>query len=245
MPDASSLEAAPTSLAAPRDLILARCVTFGAVALSFPVSGVSVFAFDVDRHAAANLLSLVYSIGLVLALSTPYWPLPGLRRWTRGERLESFVLAFLAMSYLTHLSWELGWLVLHDSIARSPDAAWAYGWWAYIDGGDARYARSEPGLLAMESLSVVNGLVGATSLARFIRSKRTDRVAVLVLAATAVVHLYSASLYYLGELVAGLPNVDTSSTIATYFKFGLANAPWVIAPLFVFAWAKERIARRV
>jgi hypothetical protein len=222
-----------------RDLSTARALTFGPVALSFPLSAVAVFTFGVDRHLAADVLSVVYSVGLALALSTSFWPLPSLRAWSRAMRIESLVIAYLVMSYVTHLSWELGWLVLHDAIAAHPGAPWAYAWWAYIDGGDARYAHAEPLLLAMETLSVTNGIVGAITLVRWIRSGRTSIVAVLVLAGTAVVHLYSALLYYLVEIVGGLPSVNTSSIIATYFKFGLANAPWVVTPFFVFAWARR------
>ena len=37
----------------------------------------------------------------------------------------------------------------------------------------------------------------------------------LAVAATAVVHLYSTSLYFGGEILDGLPNVDTSSFLDT------------------------------
>jgi hypothetical protein len=229
---------------APRDLVLARILTFGTVAAAFPLSALAVFVFGVDRQQAADVLAVVYSVGLVLALSTSYWPLRGVSAWTREARAESLVVAYLVMSYATHLSWELGWLVLHDAIARSPTAPWAYVWWAYIDGGDIRYANVEPLVLAMETLSVTNGVVGATAMIRWLRSSRTDRTAVLVLAGTAAVHLYSASLYYLTEIVAGFPSVRTTSFIATYFKFALANAPWVVVPFFVFAWARRTLAPR-
>lgn len=225
----------------PRDLLIARVLTFGSVALAFPLSGLAVFTGGVDRQVAADVLSVVYSVGLVLALSTSYWPLPGLRSWSREARAESLVVAYLVMSYVTHLSWELGWLVLHDAIAASPTEAWAYVWWAYIDGGDIRYANVEPLLLAMETLSVTNGIVGATAMIRWLRSGRTDRTAVLLLAATATVHLYSATLYYLSEILAGFPSVRTTSVIATYFKFALANAPWVVVPFVVLAWARRKL----
>lgn len=217
-------------------------MTFGSVALAFPVSGVAVFAFGVDRQVAAGALSVVYSVGLALGLSTAFWPLPALRSWRAEQRVESFVVTFLAMSYLTHLTWELGWLAMHRAIAASPNAAWAYPWWAYIDGGDARYARCEPLLLAMESLSVTNGLVGSVALASWLRSGRKSRAAALAMTGTAVVHLYSASLYFLSELFAGLPSVDTTSFVAVWFKFVLANLTWVVAPFFVFVWARERLA---
>jgi hypothetical protein len=215
-------------------LLAARLICFGAVALAFPVAAWLVFGLDFDRHATADGLACVYAFGLPLALSTSYWPLDCTRDWTASRRAESLALVFLGMSYVTHLSWELGWLVLHPLIAEAADAPWAYAWWAYIDGGDLRYARPDAVLLGMEALSVINGAVGATALVTFLRSGRTHRGAALALAATAVVHLYSAALYYLSELLAGMPSVDTTSFIATYVKFGLANAPWVIAPFFVF-----------
>ena len=37
--------------------------------------------------------------------------------------------------------------------------------------------------------------------------------------ATAVVHLYSTALYFGSEILAGLPNVDTSSILDTWIKF--------------------------
>ena len=58
---------------------------------------------------------------------------------------------------------------------------------------------------------------------------------------TAVVHLYSASLYYASELLTGLPNVG-SSFISVYVKFGLANSLWVVAPFFVFRWCADGVA---
>ncbi len=223
-------------------LLLFRCLLFGAVALAFPAAAVAVFAFGCDRHAAADVLSVVYSFGIALGLSTAFWPLRCVSDWSAARRVESLVLIYLGMSYVTHLTWELGWLVAHAAITAHPEAPWAYAWWAYIDGGDARYAHPSVTLLAMEGLSVANGVIGTLALTTFLRSNRRSRVAVLVLAATAVVHLYSASLYYLTELLAGLPNVNTASFIGTYIKFGFANAPWVVVPWFVFAWARDKVA---
>lgn len=218
-------------------LLFSRVGLFGTVAFSFPVAAVLVFCFGFDRQGTASVLSLIYGVGIPLALSTAFWPLAETRGWSRGRRVESLALVFLGMSYATHLSWELGWLLLHEQLAAGAPEAWAYPWWAYIDGGDARYAHPTGTLLALETLSVINGLVGVSAMVAFLRSGRQQPQAIAVMAATAVVHLYSASFYYLSELLDGLPNVDTTSFIATYIKFGLANASWVVAPWFVFRWA--------
>ena len=65
--------------------------------------------------------------------------------------------------------------------------------------------------------------------------------ATLIFLAGAVVHLYSTSLYYGSELVAGLPNVDTDSVVGLFIKFGLANSPWLVMPVLVLVWGSARL----
>lgn len=226
------------------DLWIARGATLGPVALAFPVAAWAVFVSGTDRDATADLLAVVYSFGLFLGFTTSFWPLPSLKEWTRQDRLQSLCLLFLIVSCVTHLSWELVWLIAHDTIATSRDAAWAYPWWAYIDGGDMRYASATPTLLMMEVLSVTNGLVGALGLALWYRSGGRDRRAVLLFMAMAVVHLYSTSLYYGGEILEGLPNVDTTSFLDTWIKFGLANLSWLVFPPCVLIWGSRRLLQR-
>lgn len=221
------------------DLWLARGLTLGVVALAFPVAAAAVFAFGADRDGTADALSVVYGVGLFAAFTTSLWPLPSLRSWTRFQRIESLCLVFLVVSYLTHLTWELAWLLFHQAIQAGRDAAWAYPWWAYIDGGDLRYASSSPTLLTMEILSVTNGVVGVLGLSLWLRSR--DARGVLLCMATAVVHLYSTSLYFGSEILAGLPNVDTSSFLDTWIKFGLVNAPWIVFPWLVLYWGQRTL----
>jgi hypothetical protein len=228
-----------TTASPPIDLWIARGLTLGPVVLAFPVATAAVFAFGTDRTATADALAVCYALGLFLAFTTSFWPLPGLRSWTRFERITSCCLLFMIVSYVTHLSWELIWLIFHEAIAGARDVAWAYPWWAYIDGGDLRYSQPSSTLLGMEVLSVGNGLVGVAGLYLWLSSGRTDRRGVLLCMATAVVHLYSASLYYLSEIVDGLPNVDTASFLDTWIKFGLANAPWVAFPWLVLYWGQR------
>lgn len=228
-------------MTAMRPLILARVLTLGPVVLAFPLASVAVFQLRADRALTADVVAWVYSIGLFAAFSTSFWPLPGSQTWDRERRIQSAVLLFLVVSYLTHLTWELVWLVLHERIARAHDAAWAYTWWVYIDGGDQRYATAPVALLTIETLSVLNGVVGATALGLWWRSRGRDMRAVLLMMATAVVHLYSTSYYFLSEIIAGLPNVDTSSFTDTFIKFGLANAPWLTMPWLVLYWGQRAL----
>jgi hypothetical protein len=226
------------------DLAWARACCLAPVVLAFPLGSVAVFRLGADRGATADAIAWAYSMGLFAAFTTAFWPLRSLRGMGTERRVQSAVLLFLVVSYVTHLTWELGWLLLHDRIAQARDAAWAYPWWAYIDGGDARYATAPAALLTIETLSVVNGLIGVTGLALWVRSAGRDRRAVLLFMATAVVHLYSTSYYYLSEIIDGLPNVDTSSFTDTWIKFGLANAPWLVMPWLVLWWGWRREGRR-
>ncbi len=226
-----------------RGLLAARLLTLGAVVAAFPLATLAVFRYGCDRTAVADAVAWTYSLGLFAACSTAFWPLPSLRTWSRPERVASTAMIFMVISYATHLSWELGWLVLRDAIAEGRDAAWAYPWWAYIDGGDARYASPSTQLVAMEMLSVLNGCVGAAALVTLRRTARPDRrrAAIMACMATAVVHLYSTSLYFGGELLEGLPNVDTTRFVDLWIKFVLANAPWLIFPWFVLAWGRRAL----
>jgi len=226
-----------------RAVVLARILTLGPVLLAFPLGSVAVFRLGADRVVTADVIAWIYSVGLFAAFSTSFWPLPGLRTWDRERRIRSAVLLFVVVSYATHLSWELIWLLLHERIASARDAAWAYVWWAYIDGGDQRYATVPVELLTIEVLSVVNGLVGTTALVLWWRSRGRDPRAVLLVMATSVVHLYATSYYYLSEIIAGLPNVDTTSFTDTFIKFGLANAPWLTMPWLVLWWGQRALRK--
>jgi hypothetical protein len=221
---------------APKDLQTAWTLAFGSFVAAFPVATVAVFGLGADRRTTADVISVVCSFGIFLGCGAALMPLPGLRGWSWWRRLRLVCLPFLILSYATHLSWELTWVLLHDAIGHSRDAAWAYPWWAYIDGGDLRYLDPRSDFVMIEILSVANGSIGAVGLYRLFRSGFRDRLGALMCMATAVVHLYSASWYFGSEILAGLPNVNTSSFIDTWIKFGLLNAPWLVFPWFVLYW---------
>jgi emopamil binding protein len=102
-----------------------------------------------------------------------------------------------------------------------------------------RYATSDPALVAMEVLSVANGVMGVSGvLLEKSTEARRRRVGILILLCSSCIHLYSALLYFLGEFLAGLPNVGTERIWLDFtLKFVLSNLPWVIMPPFVMAWS--------
>lgn len=115
---------------------------------------------------------------------------------------------------------------------------------ADIDGGDLRYSQPTESLLALEALSVVNGLVGVLSLTVWQQNHPGSRArcqATLALMATSVVHLYSATFYFATELISGLKNVDTSTMSGLWLKFIGSNSPWVVMPWLVLQWGCNQL----
>lgn len=224
-----------------RGLRPVQAVLVALIVLSLPGAAVAVFGLDTDRPSTADAASVVFFVSFLLLLTTPWWPLPGASDRSRFSRLQSTVFIWFGLTFTTHLTWELFWLLLHDRIVSSPDAPWAYVWWMYIDGGDGRYATSASMLVMMEILSVANGLVGFTGLALRWRSHGTSVTSTLLLMSTAVVHLYSTALYFGTEIMDGFPNVDTGSFVDLVIKFLLLNGIWLVMPWLVFVWGRRTL----
>ena len=219
-------------------------VSFGSLAVAFPLYTFLVFGTDADRSLVADAMVVQVTVGYFAGIFAAWLPLGTLRRWTRHQRLQATVLPFALCSYLTHLTWELGWLILHGPIADARDSPWAYAWWNYIDGGDLRYLNPDSHFLMMEVLSVINGCVGLTGLFILKRSGFTDFRGTLLVMATAVAHTVLTWYYYGSELIGGLESTDTSSFMDFGLRFVLLNAPWLIAPWFVLAWGYLTLQRQ-
>lgn len=215
------------------------------VVLAFPLAALWVFGWGGDRAATADVLACVYAFGLYAVFLAPLLPLPSLRQVPFSRRLEQMVLVWFWVTYATHCSWELGWLLGHEAIAAGRDNPLFYSWWAYIDGGDYRYAEATTTLIVMEILSVANGVTGFVALYLWLRRPQQARLALLLFAATACVHLYSTSLYFLSEILAGFPSVNTGRFLDVGIKFVLANSPWLVMPCLVLYWVYHRLPSTV
>lgn len=220
-------------------------VAFGSLVVAFPLYTFLVFGAGADRSTMADALAVQATLAYFLGIFAAFLPLKSLRTWSRAERLQAVVLPFVICSYATHLTWELGWLILHEPIAGARDSAWAYAWWAYIDGGDTRYLNPDPHFLMIEVLSVVNGCVGVTGLVLLKRSRFTDHRGTLLVMSTAITHTVLTWYYYGAEILGGFPSVDTSSVLDLGVKFLLLNSPWLIAPWLVLAWGQQMLTRQL
>lgn len=232
------------ALPASRGLRACWALGFGSLVVAFPLYTYLVFGTDADRGVLADAMVVQATAGYFLGIFAALLPLPSLRTWTRYQRLQAVVLPFVLCSYLTHLTWELGWLVLHEKIADARDSAWAYAWWNYIDGGDIRYLNPEPQFLMIEVLSVVNGCIGLTGLLLLFRSRFTDHRGTLLVMSTAVTHTVLTWYYYGSEIIGGFESTDTTDVMDFGVRFVLLNAPWLIAPWFVLTWGYLTLRRQ-
>lgn len=221
-----------------------RIVAFGSLALAFPAYSIAAFRPGADRELLADAIAVQVTVAYFVGIFAALLPLPSLRRWTRFQRIQGVALPFVIVSYATHLTWELTWLILHGPIAESRDSMWAYPWWAYIDGGDDRYLHAAPSFLMLEVLSVINGTVGITGLVLLWRSRFASRLGILMVMATAVTHTVTTWYYYGSEVLGGFPSVNTDSAMDLGVKFILLNGPWLIAPWFVLVWGYQLLARQ-
>ena len=235
------------------------CVGYALVVLSAPCAMAAAFATNVPRADIASWTFVAFGLGITTAFLAPL--LLRAPTTSRHAALRTASRNYLVASALIHLSWELGWLCLYDRLPATAASPWTYAWWLYIDAGDRRYLHAPPDVVAMEWLSVANGLLILSGLwharlipvlqsaprSRSVAKKHEGRLppaSVLALGGAASVHLYSALLYFLGEAVAGLPNCDTSRPLNVAFAFVLANAPWVYMPVVaVFPWLHAELSR--
>ncbi len=220
---------------------VAQGVLIASIALCLAVAAVSVFVFGVDRATAGASVTIVFFSAIIFLLSTPWWPVATQRGRPHFESLQGMVMIWFGVAFLIHVTWEFGWVVFRDSIRVSPDSIWAYPWWAYIDGGDARYATGSAVVVAIETMTVANGVLGLSALWLRHRSGGRSPLATLMLMATAVIHLYGTAIYLGTEALDGYPNVRTTSFIDFVLKFWLLNGIWLVMPWTVLYWGKQTL----
>jgi hypothetical protein len=228
-----------STISPPASLKLTWLLCFGGLVLAFPFYSYLVFGAGQDRNDTADLFAIHVTLAYWIGILAPLLPLHSLKHWTRFNKLHTICLTFMLVSYLTHLSWELLWLIFHEAIASAKDEMWAYAWWAYIDGGDLRYYQPKPSFLMIEVLSVCNGLVGMTGLILLWRSGYRHLAGTLMCMSTAVTHTVLTWYYYGTEILTGFESVNTASVVDLWVKFVLLNGPWLVFPWLVLYWGYQ------
>jgi len=228
----------------PLDLKILWMVSFGSLVFAFPVYSFLVFSLHFDRGEVADIFATHVAIAYWLGMAAAFLPLSGLKDWSRLQRIKYVCLAFMLASYLTHVSWELVWLIFHEAISNAKNEMWAYTWWAYIDGGDIRYYQPEANFLMIEVLSVINGSIGLTGLYLLRKSDYKNLLGILMCMSTGVTHTVLTWYYYGTEILTGFESVNTASFNDLWIKFILLNGPWLVFPWFVLYWCYTLIQER-
>ena len=228
-----------------KDLKLIWIISFGSMVLAYPIYSLMVFYVGLDRMVVANYFALHITIAYWLGITAAFLPLPGLQHWRAMERIKYVCLPFMMASYATHLSWELVWLFMHESIGQARDEIWAYTWWAYMDGGDIRYLNPAPSFLMMEITSVFNGSVGLTGLFLLFRSGFQNHRGTLLCMATAVVHVVLTWSYYGTEIITDFESVGPNLFFDLWIKFILLNGPWLVFPWLVLYWGYNLLGEQM
>lgn len=227
---------------------------------SLPVAGYLALEVKLaDRGTVATLASVVFASALNLLF---VWPLVVggrmFKKSTKGNKssfsygsrsninnpIRDSALIFLFTSFIIHLTWELGWLILVSGILGKgqnilpnlADSIIGYPWFVYIDTGDSRYLTVPHDLLVIECLSVVNGIWGLYCLRILYKAKKKEGgdglrqvgtnatkaksnekvFAFMGLICCAAVHFYSCCYYFLSELISGCEHCDLSGTFMGY-----------------------------
>ena len=88
------------------------------VVLAFPFCAWLVYQQNQPRLEMANMLACVYGFGLYAVFFSPWLPIPGRKLVSPSQRLQESVIIWFWVTYITHLTWEFGWLVFHDAIVN-------------------------------------------------------------------------------------------------------------------------------
>ena len=232
-----------TKLPPSKALRLIWIIAFGSLVVGGSVYSSLALQPGADRKFIAQILNshtvIAYYVGIFAAML-----LPSLRTWTKYERLQAVVFPFLIMSYVVQLTWELGFVLLNEQIAKARNESWAYSWWSYLDGGDFRYLNPEAPILTMEILGITNAVVGIIGLIYLKLTKFTDYRATLVIMAVEAIQIPLTWYYYLSEALDGFSHVNTASIVDFGVTFFLVNSPWLILPWMVLHWGNQTLQRQ-
>ncbi len=207
------------------------------------IGSVGVFHFGFDRVTMAYANFWAFDFSLVGMLMTPWLPLPSLRSHSNLERLDFMVQIWVVTYIAIAFTFEIPWVLFYKTIAQAHDQAWAYQWWAYIDGGDVRYKNPDSLVLFAESWTCLNAIGAFFAIRAWFRSNKTSTAAVYYLMLAAVGHITTSSQYFSTEILTGFPN-ETVDVVSNFWaKFVFSNCSWIIMPFVVIYWGTRSIKR--
>jgi len=203
--------------------------------LSVPFCWAAATLYGVNRAVASNGFYIVFDLVYFGILALPWLKLSDQLDLTTAQRLEKMCVAWLCLEIAAAVLWSIPWLFLVRLIVAGKGHMWAYLWWAYMDGGDPRYAVADGSVQAMETAGAIVAMLAAVVLLLRLRSGRfTDRQ-LLALMALEAGEFYGICVYFFSGFFHGLPDLGGPAGLA--IKFFGSNLPWLFMPPVVFLWA--------
>jgi len=147
-----------------------------------------------------------------------------------SSRAQKFVFWWCVLSGLVHLTWELGFCLMHKQMVTGMNnPAWMIPWTAYAV-ADTRYMFSDPFIVALEWLTVVTVTPMNFYVAVQIRKLTQQRKAALVLVVFSVMEVYGAVMYFLVEHRHGWSHTVPGSFVEFWIKVVATNGIWLVLP---------------
>jgi hypothetical protein len=210
--------------------------------VSIPVCWAASAVYGADPGVASDFFYAVFDLVYFGILLLPWLSLTGQAHLGPTERLERMCISWLCLAIGTALIWELPWIVFVRQIVAGKGQLWAYVWWAYMAGGDTRYAVADGSVQAMETAASTVAVIVLMLLWRRRVTRRFTDVQLLVLMAAMAGEFYGTVVYFLSEFYNGIPDLGGPGGII--IKFFGSNVFWLVMPLVLFVWAGRQLVGR-
>jgi hypothetical protein len=199
--------------------------------------------YGVDKGVASNLQIAIFTLVYAGILVVPWLDLSNQEHLTRAQRLEKMCVVWMCLTAAPHVTGELSYVLFYDAIMAHPHSVWTYAWWAYIDGGDVRYATHDIYIVTFETGAALIGFTLVVLLLSYRKTHRFSTNQLLVLMAAMMCDFYPTYAYYATEMWRGFPSVH-GGRVDLLIKFVASNIFWLFMPWVVFIWAGRELTNR-
>lgn len=185
--------------------------------------------FGADPVEAGHVAPSVLLVSLGVLAFSPLLPSFSGKR-ALFDRVRDVSEQWLWISGTVHVTWELGWCLVHRHLhGITANDTWAWAWWAY-GVADKRYLVSDPFIVIMEwCVALISGPL--TFYAIYLIRRGRLKAAAVVGLITAVIDWYGDVCYFGTEYFNDFRSIDVDNPINLYVKFIGYNALWIILPM--------------
>lgn len=177
---------------------------------------------------------LLFSLPLAGLLAQAFYVIKGdftmadlKQKYSRLHFADFVALGWYGIDAFTHLSIELGYLIL--ALTSTPAKSDTYlGWiWREYGRADSRWAVRDPNIISIEILTVGMGLLCLMQVyGCFFKTKWRHPLQIII----CVSELYGGWMTFCPEWVEGSPNLNSSDPVLLWIYLVFMNGLWVVIP---------------